>query len=283
MSEIDDKSEPTQSPKTPFTPPDDESLATPPATQAPLGPQRPSRPVQPQFDPYLSYTFLALNIIAFLASQALGRTADGIPVLWAFGWKQNTLIVEGEYWRLVTPIFLHGSIAHLFFNSYALYILGPFTERALGYVRFFFIYMLSGIAGVIASFAFTSGPSIGASGAIFGLIGAQLAYFYRNREVFGGMGRHRVRSLLQVAGINLLIGLAPGIDNWGHIGGLIGGAALSWVLGPIFIIKPALDGTTVRLEDSAPLEQRWWAIPFAAAVLITLTAIIINLRAGLQP
>jgi rhomboid protease GluP len=234
--------------------------------------------VLPSVNPIFTYVFLVANVLVFGATLALGRTADGTPLLFTLGWKDSGAIMNGEYWRLVTPIFLHANLLHLGFNSYALYILGPQVERYFGYMRFVVIYLLSGIAGVIASMTFKPAAySVGASGAIFGLVGALIVYLYQNRDLFGGMGRRRLMSAIQVAAINLLIGLSPGIDNWGHIGGMVGGAAITWLLGPLFALESGYD-VRPRVEDRRPVAARWAATFASVAALVALTGLVIVLR-----
>jgi rhomboid protease GluP len=153
------------------------------------------------------------------------------------GMKDNAAIAAGELWRLITPMFLHGSILHLGFNMYALHIFGPGLERHFGSARFLALYFLSGFAGNVASMAFSPAPSLGSSTAIFGLLAAQGVFLYSNREIFGGSARRALNNILMIAVINLLIGLSPGIDNWGHLGGLLGGALFSFLAGPILVVQ----------------------------------------------
>jgi rhomboid protease GluP len=126
-------------------------------------------------------------------------------------------------------------------------------ERQYGHGRFLALYFLSGFAGNVFSFLFSPAPSLGASTAIFGLLGAQGVFFYRNREVYGKIGQRALINIITVAVINLVIGLSPGIDNWGHIGGLIGGTIFAWFGGPLLRVEgiyPAL-----RLVDQRQTGQ----------------------------
>ncbi|RIK55871.1 MAG: rhomboid family intramembrane serine protease, partial [Chloroflexi bacterium] len=154
-------------------------------------------------------------------------------VLITFGAKVNELVAAGEVWRLFTAMFLHIGVIHLLFNLYALNALGPLVEGYFGHIRFLIIYLLGGLFGSLASYAFSPLPSAGASGAIFALAGATTIYFLRYRENFGARGRAILQNMLLVIGVNLIFGLgAGGIDNWGHMGGLVGGAALAYGLLP---------------------------------------------------
>lgn len=170
--------------------------------------------------PFLSYLFLGIQIIMFFLLELNGGSTDTQNLL-HFGAKSNIHIYEGEWWRFITPIFLHIGFFHLLMNSFALYYIGPAVERAYGSMRFLFIYLLAGISGSIVSFAFSPFLSAGASGAIFGCFGALLYIGIQNRKVFF---RTMGSNLLIIIGINLAMGFViPNIDNAGHIGGLIGG------------------------------------------------------------
>jgi rhomboid protease GluP len=153
---------------------------------------------------------------------------------YTYGQKENTLIVQGEWWRLITATLLHGPPYHILFNGYALYILGNDLEAFFGRWRFLAVYWLSALAGSVASFAFSPAPSIGASGAVFGLIGALAVYFGMHRKLFGRMGQAQFWNIIVVIVLNIGLGLSQifPIDNSAHIGGLVAGAAVGLALCP---------------------------------------------------
>lgn len=133
-------------------------------------------------------------------------------------------VAGGEAWRLLTSIFLHAGFVHLAFNMLSLYFLGSFIEEAFGRGRFLALYLLGGLAGGIAYLYFGSGPAVGASGAIFGLLGSVLGFALR-RGTFSWQNPV-IRQLLILTALNLYIGFSiPNISNTAHIGGLIGGFA----------------------------------------------------------
>ena len=170
--------------------------------------------------PFFTNIFLALQILMFFLLELSGGSTNNETLI-QYGAKFNPLIFEGEWWRFVSPIFLHIGFLHLLMNSFALFYIGPAVERAYGKWKFLFIYFLAGILGTIVSFAFSPFLSAGASGAIFGCFGALLYIGVYNRKVFF---RTMGSNLLIVVGINLALGFViPNIDNAGHIGGLIGG------------------------------------------------------------
>jgi rhomboid protease GluP len=211
---------------------EDESQVSPPRPPAPRAFYGGSFPGTPT----VTYAIMGITIFVYVV-QYLTQNLLGADLPAAYGLKANQLIVRGQLWRLITPVLLHGSILHIGFNMYALYLFGPGLERYFGRWRFTVLYLLSGFAGNVASFIFTPAPSLGSSTAIFGLLGAEAVFLYQNRELFGRRSQQALINILIVAGINLVIGLSPGIDNWGHIGGLAGGTLFAWFAGPIFSVQ----------------------------------------------
>jgi rhomboid protease GluP len=185
--------------------------------------------------------------------------------------KVNELISAGQLWRLLTPVLLHASLLHICFNMYAVYSLGPELERYYGHARFLALYALGGFAGVVLSFLLTAAPSLGASTAVFGLLAAHGMFAYRNQRIFGKRARAALTSIINIAGINLLIGLtARGIDNWGHIGGLLGGLLFAGLGGPVYEIQDT--GLEYRLRDTNPPQRALLAGGVAFVVFAALAA-----------
>ena len=138
-----------------------------------------------------------------------------------------------EYWRLLTVALVHGSFIHLMFNMYALWIIGPIVEALYGPWRYLGIYGLCAIAGSAASYATSPTPAVGASGAVFGLFGALLVADRVHKPALTRNARNLTAQIGILIGINLVIGFSmPGIDNAAHIGGLLAGAWLGFVLVP---------------------------------------------------
>ena len=201
----------------------------------------------PRVRPVLTYILLGLTITVFLL-QLVSEYTQGYDLPALLGMKVNSLILEGELWRLITPMLLHGSLPHIIFNMYALYALGPSLESSYGHSRFLALYLIAGFAGNVLSFLFSPNPSLGSSTAIFGLIGAEGIFLYRNRELFGSQARRALTNVVIIAGANLLFGsMSAGIDNWGHIGGLLGGTFFAWFAGPLYQL--AGDFNFPRLVD----------------------------------
>lgn len=173
--------------------------------------------------PILTYSFIAINLIVFIffTIYSYQTPRDYNELVLQYGAKVNQFILQGEIWRLITPMFFHSGLLHVLVNCYSLYIVGPIVERLYGRLAFVIVYILSGILGNIASFAFLPNTSVGASGAIFGLLGALLYLGVRNPAQFKAFFG---KSILFTILINLAYGLSySGIDNFAHIGGLIGG------------------------------------------------------------
>ena len=198
----------------------------------PPPPQPRSVPISlPASAPRVTYTILGITVIAYLL-QLLTQFVYGYDLAVGLGAKANDAIRAGQLWRFFAPMLLHGSILHIGFNMYALNAFGAGLERRYGHGRFLLLYILSGFAGTVFSFLFSSAYSIGASGAIFGLIGAEGIFLYQNRKLFGAQVRGALNNVIFVVAINLFLGLQPGIDNWGHMGGLMGGLIFAWFAGP---------------------------------------------------
>jgi rhomboid protease GluP len=232
----------------------------------------------PYVKPYMTWLLIGINVLIFAAGWAspeLQRTffLNGAN-------NQTEVLINGEYLRLFYAMFLHAGIAHIFFNMYSLYVIGSTVEGLFGHLRFAIIYLVGGLTGSILSVLF-NGPavnSVGASGAVFAIFGAEIVYLYHHRKLLGARGREQLRTLLIFAamnfGIGILSSLDPGgvsIDNWGHIGGFIGGAALTWYIGPIFLLKrhPTREGAFLA-DDVNPLHNRYQAVALYISLLLVL-------------
>lgn len=218
--------------------------------------------------PLLTYALIAINILVwivlYIISFISGDSYNNLLV--TYGAKINVLILQGEFWRFLTPILLHSGIMHLVANSYSLYYLGAQTEMLYGHKRFAVIYLFSGFMGSIASFAFSTSTSVGASGAIFGLMGALLYFIFRKPILLqSSIGTN----LIVVTVLNLVLGFTKdGIDYHAHIGGLIGG----------FLIA----GTFYIAEGKA--WQRWLSgiRAFALAVCIAVGGLLYGFNCAMN-
>lgn len=178
--------------------------------------------------PIITYVLMAICFIMFVVSDFGMDTIRLIEC----GANVSSLVKSGEVYRLISYMFLHAGIFHIFFNMYSLYIVGPQVENFFGKWKFLLIYMISGITGGLLSVALNGEIiSVGASGAIFGLFGALLYFGYNYRGYIGSIIKSQI---LPIVIYNLLLGFfISGIDMWGHVGGLIGGIITANMLGTI--------------------------------------------------
>jgi rhomboid protease GluP len=145
-----------------------------------------------------------------------------------FGAKANFKIVDGQLFRLISPMFLHANFYHILFNSLALYIIGNQVEKIFGVRKFLMVYFISGIIGSIGSFVTNDFVAVGASAGIFGLMGTHLYLFLYNRD---GYRHYFGNDFLFLIGINVVYGfMNPSVDNAAHLFGLIGGLLVSLLL-----------------------------------------------------
>lgn len=170
--------------------------------------------------PYLTFGLIAANVVIFLLELMAGINAmAGDWGMWPIA------VAQGEWWRLLTAAFLHGGWLHILFNMYVLFSIGQTLERILGHLRYGLLYVLAALGGSVASYAFSAPNvvSVGASGAIFGLMGALI--------VAGRRLRYDIRQVIILLAVNTVIGfLASGVDWRAHLGGLVTGVAVAAVL-----------------------------------------------------
>ena len=175
--------------------------------------------------PYLTYGLIGINVAIFLLQLSVGVDKSAADWgMWPVGIAAN-----GDYWSLLSSAFLHGSILHIAFNMYVLFVMGPTLERVLGHARFAVLYLLAALGGAVASYLFSdlNTVSVGASGAIFGLMGAFV--------VAGRRLRYDITQVLVLLAINLAFGfIQPNVDWRAHLGGLVVGALVA----AIFVFAP---------------------------------------------
>jgi len=201
---------------------------------------------------YVCILFYVLSALPALLSGNI-YDADSLSLI-RLGANVQELVESGEYFRLLTAIFLHGGIIHLFFNMYALYSIGNFIETYFGRSKYFAVFIITGIAGSLVSYLFTRGFSVGASGAVFGLLGLLLAQKLK-RKVYYAELPIDTRSILIIVGINLLLGFTiPNVDNAAHIGGLISGTLLGLLLN----------------HENAPIQK-----PLLTKVLLIISSVLV--------
>lgn len=192
--------------------------------------QRTNREVEDIFkekNPIITRILVALNIMIYLYMVLTGQSEIFTNKFAVY----SPFIQMGQYYRLLTGAFIHADLFHLLFNCYALYIIGSQVENYLGKTKYIIIYLLSALSSSLLSMLFAGSNyySVGASGAIFGLMGALLYFGYYYRVYLGNVLKSQILPLIV---LNLIIGfVSPGIDNFGHIGGLIGGVLTTYAVG----------------------------------------------------
>lgn len=190
------------------------------------------------YTPWVSIVLILVNTAIFAYLVASGSLTSREALIEA-GALARQRVLQGEVWRLASALFLHGSPGHLVGNALVLFIVGMACEHAFGPLQMAVIFFLTGICGSLLSMAFHPGPSIGASGAVFGVLGCVGMFFYRHHRAVMLRDKRIGFVLLAWAVYQILTGLAnPFIDNLAHIGGFVSGMLAAWVLWPRLVPRP---------------------------------------------
>jgi rhomboid protease GluP len=217
----------------------------------------------PNHKPVVTYTILGITVFVYLLQMAtLYWLKTDIPGI--LGAKINELIIAGQWWRLFTPMLLHDDRLplHIASNMYFLAIVGPRLERFTGHRAFLLLYLVAGFAGNVFSFLFSANPAWGASTALFGLMGAQVIFVLHNRPYLADGGKAALQNALILIVLNVVIGFTINADNWGHIGGLAGGALFAWFGGP------KLDLDEITFPRFRLMDVRTWREKIFGAALV---------------
>ena len=200
--------------------------------------------------PPVTLALVIVLTVILLAEVAL-EILDSPEALLLVGALSRDAVLAGEWWRLVTAIFLHGSVDHLIGNAVALFVLGMVCEHAFGRAQFAFLFVVTGIAGSLVSVLTSPGPSVGASGAIFGLQGAAIVLFRQHRERLLVRDR-RIGVVLIVWGLYIIAQgfLTPYVDNGAHLSGMLAGVLLGRRLHPV-VLEPPSDAVRARIHRQA--------------------------------
>jgi len=212
--------------------------------------------------PVVTYGLIGLNVLVYLITVAQGTGINNPGgKLFAQWWLDAPQVAHGGWWRLITAAFLHGSILHIGFNMFVLYVVGSGVEAYLGPFRYLAVYLVSGLAGSAGALIATpNGVTVGASGAIFGIFGALLIIEYQQTGSLAGQA-------MTLIAINLVISFSvPNISYGGHIGGLIGGILATLALsrfgrGHVAYGRPGLVGVTgVVVVAAASVAVAYWRV-----------------------
>jgi len=218
----------------------------------------------------VTFVLIGVTVTIFLLQLASQQFLQGRDVLAELGAKENSAILAWQLWRFFTPALLHVSITHILFNMYALYVLGRGLEIYYGHKRFLVLYVIAAFTGNVVSFFLSRSASIGASTSIFGLVAAEGVFVIQNQMLYRN-ARARLLNVLFIVVLNLGLSLLPNIDLWGHLGGLLGGAAFSWLAGPIW--KPTGNRPDVKLVDSRGSQPYGW-LAIGIGVMFTFLAVL---------
>lgn len=237
-------------------------------------PAAPARTLEKGGSPhFVSRLFLSINIALFVLVSLVEVTAGGgansfldgatQDIMLDFGALYGPAFLDGQWWRIITPNFLHFGVVHLLFNSLALYQIGPMVEDTYGAQKFILVYLATGVASMAASVSFGM-YTVGASGSIYGLLGFLTVYGYR---LGGTFGRAFMRQMLIWASVGIVIGFVMKFNNVAHIAGFLAGAALAWIIS-------ANEPRTERLV------KYWNAVAIACAVIITISFVMVAVHYG---
>lgn len=224
---------------------------------------------------WVTWLLIAINVVVLVLMEMNGGS-ERTSTLITFGAKVNTLINQGQVWRLFTSMFLHIGLIHLAVNCFSLYNIGTLLERFIGSVRFAVLYVLAGLCGGLASYWFSPNSiSAGASGAIFGLLGALAVFFYLHRALFGKTANRMLTNVALVAIVNLGFGATvSGIDNFAHVGGLLGGIIVGALISPRFSVVMDSSGQPTVSESKSL--AAWIEVALFAAALAFLVALAVG-------
>lgn len=169
----------------------------------------------------VTYGLIGLNILIFILLHLTNILIADDWMMEHFAKFSYGISINKEYYRMITAVFMHEDLLHLFFNSFALLFLGRPIEMIFGRTKFLLIFLISGVFGTLFSFIFSPHWAIGASGGVFGIFGTHVYLFLKNREIYL---KFFGKDILQLLVINVIIGfIIPNVDFWGHFGGLFGG------------------------------------------------------------
>jgi len=226
------------------------------------------------FAPVATWAILAITVAVSLWTL-LNPSAEPILDLLAL---DKEAVSRGEYWRLLTVALVHGSLLHLLFNMYALYIVGPIVEVLYGRVLFVAFYLLAAAAGSLASYLFFPQTSVGASGAIFGMFGLLFVSVYVHKPMLGREASGLTRQIGILIVINLVIGFGFSgfgpIDNAAHVGGLLAGAWLGLVVPPKGTATLAAMWQRAQTAVAPGPSPVIGVLRFAAVVLVVVVVVI---------
>ena len=234
-------------------------------------------PKIPKHKPILTKLLIIL-ISAMFIVEMFFTAHYGEKAIIILGAKWNEGITNGEYWRFFTCAFLHGGLMHLFLNLAGLYIFGKELESIYGSIKFLFICLLTSWGSTLASYTFSSGIAIGASGIVFGIIGSLISFYFTQKGKVTGAD-YKFKSMYTLVIINLILGfMMPRIDNSAHIGGIVTGLLSGWVLSPKYEIIKNKEMQKLIVIEEKNYSRVLLGIMFLVLLLVWLTKLSISLK-----
>ncbi len=234
-------------------------------------------PKIPKHKPIITKFLIVLISIMFIVEMfyIAHYGEKGILIL---GAKWNEGITKGEYWRFFTCSLLHGGLMHLFLNLAGLYIFGKELESIYGSFRYLLICLLTSWGATLASYVFSSGTAIGASGIVFGIIGCLISFYFKQKNKVTG-AKYKFKSMYTLVIINLLFGLfIPKIDNSAHMGGIITGLLSGWLLSPKYEILKDEEVQKLKVIEEKNTVRFFIGVIFLILLLVWLTKLAISYR-----
>ena len=229
----------------------------------------------PKYTPVITRAIISLIIVMYIVEIFFNALYSEKAII-LLGAKWNEGITQGEYWRFITPVLLHGNLIHLLLNVIALNIFANELESIYGTLRFLLIFLLSSWGATLTSYAFSTGIAIGASGALFGIIGGLIIFFFRQREKVTG-ATMKFKAMYTLVIINLLLGLfLPRIDNSAHLGGLITGLTVGWFISPEYHVEKDEQHEKLLIVKKADKNRVLSGLILIITILFWLTNLTIN-------
>lgn len=238
-------------------------------------------PKIPKFKPYFT-KLLITSIILMYFVEILFNAIYSEKAIIMLGAKWNEGITNGEFWRFFTPTILHGNLMHLFLNVIALHIFAYELESIYGLRRFIMLCLISSWGATLASYMFSKGVSIGASGVVFGIIGGLIIFFFKQREKVSG-ANIRFKAMYTLVLLNLALGLMiPKIDNAAHLGGLAFGLTCGWFISPEYKIEKDEELNKLIVIQKKDKTRIICGLFLIFTVLFWLTKISVSFNSGIN-
>jgi len=233
------------------------------------------------YNSYLINTLAAINIAVFffeLASPVKSSDAGILSLPLLFGAKINELILNGEWWRLITPMFLHSGLLHIAFSSWALLTFGPLVDTAYGSFAFCMIYFLGGVCGNLMSFFHTPDATVGGTGPVLAIIGSWIIYLFQNREALGEeMADNLIQKVAVASVLSVALSYLTPIDDWTHLGAAFAGLIFGVFICPVVPVHAPSKKLSYDPNDSQEgflLVSQW---PDARKLFTVFTLFVVTL------